>query len=215
MCDSPRPPSREGPGGDKPLGQEAPNELLLYCMDNRERLTNMARHVLERLRQGFGCDADDVFQDLCLDFQQRQRAAAVQDARAYVARAVVNKCQQRVRLGRRFRAGGDMRAYEALEEQPDHRAIDEELEAELRKAIESLSPSQRKVVVLVYFWGFSQEEVARLMGVSAGRVAQIKQQALANLRGRLEPVLRPATSPEHVGRVVAARHPSGSPDPVR
>lgn len=53
---------------------------------------------------------------------------------------------------------------------PDHQLEDHELKQSIRTALKQLSPSQRKAVVLRYFLGFSEKEMADEMDVPRGTV---------------------------------------------
>lgn len=55
----------------------------------------------------------------------------------------------------------------------------------LRRALESLEPSERKVILLRYFAEKSQTEVARLLGISQAQVSRIEKRIVAQLRHHL------------------------------
>ena len=57
----------------------------------------------------------------------------------------------------------------------------------LSRALSSLSPRQRQIVVLRYFEGLSEQEVAAELGVAVGTVKSTASRALTELREILEP----------------------------
>jgi len=57
-----------------------------------------------------------------------------------------------------------------------------ELRPSLRAALASLGEQQRAVVVLRYFDDRSEDEVARLLGITTGTVKSTASRAIAHLR---------------------------------
>jgi RNA polymerase sigma factor (sigma-70 family) len=57
-----------------------------------------------------------------------------------------------------------------------------ELRPSLRAALNSLGEQQRAVVVLRYFDDRSEDEVARLLGITTGTVKSTASRAIAHLR---------------------------------
>lgn len=57
----------------------------------------------------------------------------------------------------------------------------------LWQALRALPPRQRAVIVLRYYDGLSEAEIARTLGVSAGTVKSQASKAMASLRMRLDP----------------------------
>ncbi|RKT84290.1 RNA polymerase sigma-70 factor, sigma-E family [Saccharopolyspora antimicrobica] len=101
------------------------------------------------------------------------------DPTAYVRKAMANTHVSRWRRTRRetlLADFPDMPAYA----QPDR------LENEpLWQALRSLPPRQRAVVVLRYYEGLSEAEIAESLGVSCGTVKSQASKAMASLRKRL------------------------------
>jgi RNA polymerase sigma-70 factor (ECF subfamily) len=59
--------------------------------------------------------------------------------------------------------------------------------AEVRSALEDLPEEQRRAIELAYFGGFSQSEIAEMLGMPIGTVKGRMRLGLEKMRGRLDP----------------------------
>ncbi|MDI6873075.1 RNA polymerase sigma factor [Candidatus Solincola sp.] len=75
-------------------------------------------------------------------------------------------------------APGEPPVGETLEEEERRRAV--------REALEELPPTQRQVVIMKYFSGMNNTEVASALGKSEGAVNALQHRALRKLGGILE-----------------------------
>jgi RNA polymerase sigma factor (sigma-70 family) len=74
----------------------------------------------------------------------------------------------------------------ALEEELDTGLVVSDRDPELVEAIRRLAPRRRLIVFLRYFGDLSYEQIAELMGISAGTVGAALTQAHEELRAELE-----------------------------
>ncbi|MGM1058177.1 SigE family RNA polymerase sigma factor [Saccharothrix sp. Mg75] len=100
------------------------------------------------------------------------------DPLAYVRRSVANANASRWRRRRR---------EDLVAEPPDApvHGVDRLEHEPLWQALRALPPGQRAVVVLRFYEGLSEAEIARTLGVSAGTVKSQNSKAMATLRARL------------------------------
>ncbi|NPA32033.1 MAG: FliA/WhiG family RNA polymerase sigma factor [Aquificae bacterium] len=70
-------------------------------------------------------------------------------------------------------------------EDVEQRVIKKDFERRLREAISELPQREKLVIQLVFYEGLPLKEVAKVLGTSVSRVAQIKSRALSRLREKL------------------------------
>lgn len=128
--------------------------------------------------------AEDAVGEALAKCLRRWRRQEVRDPRAYIRRAVVNEVNSgwrrliREREGQQRRHGDDRGAP-----QPDQQVADRDVVA---TALRNLPPRQRAAVVLYYYEGLPQQEVADVLGSSVGTVKSNVSRGLDNLREQLE-----------------------------
>ncbi|NIJ14521.1 RNA polymerase sigma-70 factor (sigma-E family) [Saccharomonospora amisosensis] len=101
------------------------------------------------------------------------------DPLAYVRRSMTNAHISRWRRHRRENLVAE------LPEPNPHTPADPFEHEPLWRALRELPPRQRAVIVLRYYEGLSEVEIADALGVSPGTVKSQASKAIASLRGRL------------------------------
>ena len=134
--------------------------------------------------------AEDVVQDVFARLYARGPAAAYRaDPLPYVRTAVLNGCRSQLRrraVAKRFFEG----SHGKPAEQVTHRSAEQEMmRGEERRlvlaALAGLPSRRREVLVLRYYVGLSEAEIARVLGVSTGTVKSTAARGLAALARRL------------------------------
>ena len=137
-----------------------------------------ARYVplvrLAILLTGSNDRAEEIVQEAFIRIRNRGDVA---DLGSYVRAVVVNRCRDHHR-----HAGVERRvALRLARDEAVFDAIDE-----LKDALAGLPPRQRAVIVLRYYEGLSEAEIADLLGCRPGTVKSLAHRGLASLRGVLE-----------------------------
>jgi RNA polymerase sigma-70 factor (sigma-E family) len=127
--------------------------------------------------------AEDVYQETLQRLAMRW--SRVDSPRAFCRRVMQNVVIDQARARQR-RPPELSASYGAQHDIGDPRTADEVTAVELRPALlaalDSLTMQQRTIVVLRYFEDLSENEVADLLGVSAGTVKSTASRAVAQLR---------------------------------
>jgi RNA polymerase sigma-70 factor (sigma-E family) len=135
--------------------------------------------------------AEDVTQEVLARVYQRwAKIGALDSPEPYVRRMVVNEYLSWRRRWHRVVPHADPPLR--LDSVPDHAATHAERDA-LRTELDKLPRRQRAVLVLRYYAGMSDPEIAEVLGCSSGTVRGYASRALAALRVEL----RPAAVKEH------------------
>ena len=146
-----------------------PHDLVsLY----RARYTDMVR--LAYLLTGSSAEAEEIVQEAFVRI--RNRVERIDNPSAYLRSAVVNGCRNRYRRA----------LVERRHAQPAERASYDRVD-ELSDALAMLTPRQRAVIVLRFYAGMTEREIAETLRCRPGTVKSLCHRGLAELRQVIEP----------------------------
>lgn len=128
--------------------------------------------------------AEDVVQDAFAGFAAGTRLRDPEAALAYLRTSVVNRCRSALR--RRRTARGYVPPRETPPDEPGDRALLADEHRELLAALDQLAPRQREVLVLRYWSGLTEAQIATTLGISAGTVKSTASRAIDALEKILE-----------------------------
>lgn len=136
-------------------------------------------------------DAEDMTQETFIRAFQALPRFEIREGisfEAWLYRIAVNRCRSRMR--RRWYQvlpwpSPAPRITAKLELQPEQLVIQDEWRSEILEAINSLGEKHRLVVILRYYAGFSNEEIAQTLGIPSGTV----RSRLHTARQRLKALL--------------------------
>lgn len=167
-----------------------------------EHLDGLFRTAL-RLCQGHDAEAEDLLQDTALRAfnsygQLREPSAARSWLFTILSRTHLNRVRSRRRRAEVVSADLDEPAFEAAladwtpVPSPADNVETWQLGEQLAQALNELPPELRAIVVLVDVEGFTQREVAGMLGIPEGTVASRLFRARRHLRTALEAPARDA-----------------------
>jgi RNA polymerase sigma-70 factor, ECF subfamily len=127
-------------------------------------------------------DAEDVLQTLFVQLLRRELAPEFEkNPKAYLYRAAVNTSLNVIRSRRRSVVVDDLDEYEARSLRPETRGQNE-IEERLRAAMAELNPRAAEILILRHVHGYSDAEIAKLLGTSRGTIAVSLFRTRARLR---------------------------------
>lgn len=152
----------------------------------RERHAELVR--LAVLLVGDRPSAEDIVQDVFARLCLHDRLPGGDGSLAYVRAAVLNGCRSALRrraVARRFGNSSDPLARAATQESAEHEAILAEDRRQVLAALAALPPRRREVLVLRYWLGLTEAEIAAVLGISTGTVKSTAARGLAALARKL------------------------------
>ncbi len=181
--------SSTGEAGPEPLAE-------LYRLLGR-KLYSTALRMLRSPEE-----AEDVMQDAFLAFHRQGPGFEPRAAGAWLHRTLVNRCLDRLRSRARWRE------EEVGEGTLPPASIGDRLD--LERAVDKLPRSARLVFLLHDVEGFRHQEVAEMLGISAGTSKSQLFRARELLRAALRAPAAPAIDPAREGSAGPRRSANGS-----
>lgn len=128
--------------------------------------------------------AEDVVQDVFAQLCGRDLLPAGDGALAYVRAAVLNRCRSALRrraLARRIGGAPGLPGWDAAQQSAEHEALLAEDRRQVLAALARLPRRRREVLVLRYWLGLPEAEIAQVLGISPGTVKSTAARGLAAL----------------------------------
>lgn len=135
-------------------------------------------------------DLDDVAQEVFLRLIRYSRAELVEHPQAYLFKIASNVAAERA-LRIRHSRPHEPRWLEALpaDDRPQDTVARAAAQAEIERALATLSPREREVLKQQFFEGLGHAEIAERLGTSRRNVKRIVIKSYRKLRDELDPEL--------------------------
>ena len=159
-----------------------PNELEVLFQEHHDHVFRAAYRVT-----GNAVDAEDVLQTVFLRLVRRKEKLDLSPSPgSYLHRAAVNASLDLLRSRTRSRSVSiEEFAFDAphsSEPSPETQQVDRELQNQIRRSIATLGPKAAEIVVLKYFEGHSNLEIAEMLGTSQMVIGVLLHRARTRLR---------------------------------
>ena len=166
-----------------------PNEIEVLFQEHHDQVFRTAYRVT-----GSASDAEDVLQTVFLRLVRRNEKIDLSPSPgSYFHRAAVNASLDLLRSRTRSRSVSleevAPAATESSEPSPETQYVDRELQIQIRRAIATLGPKAAELIVLKYFEGHSNLEIARILGTSQMVIGVLLHRARTRLRKELATTL--------------------------
>ena len=128
--------------------------------------------------------AEDAVQDVFTRLCARNLLPAGEGAVAYVRAAVLNRCRSTLRRRAVARRVGGVRGFpgrDATQHSAEHEAILADERRQVLAALGRLPRRRREVLVLRYWLGLPEAEIAQVLGIRPGTVKSTAARGLAAL----------------------------------
>ena len=138
--------------------------------------------------------AEEVTQDIFLNIWTKASSYKAErgEPKSWIMSVAHHRIVDVIRSRRRTQNVTDPGAYDRLEMLPSSRiSTEEEVERRIEReyileALDTLPPEQRQVIMLAYFEGYSQSEMAKILNQPLGTVKTRVRLAMKKLRAALE-----------------------------
>jgi RNA polymerase sigma-70 factor, ECF subfamily len=127
-------------------------------------------------------DAEDDLQNVFLNVLRRpEQTELARNIKGFLYRAAVNEGLHILRTRERQRIAGDLEGAEDAAG-PAGSPIEDEIRENLADAITNLKPEEAEILILYYEQGYSDAEIAKMLGYSRVKIAVTLYRARANVK---------------------------------
>ena len=158
-----------------------------------EEYHSLKVYVNSKIKASINRDAEDIIQDVALKlFSGADRYSPINNVAGFVYRSIKNKIIDMMRLNTQITSHSEdenetklIEFTELFYDKSDN-SYSEEMKDELKKAILSLKPDYRDIIIAIDFEGYSYKEIAEETSISQGTLMSRRHRAISLLHKKLE-----------------------------
>ena len=162
--------------------------------DPKTRLTDWFRQWRSPLRKFLkgkravgASDLDDVAQEVFLRLMRYERTELVENPQAYLYKMASNVAAEwAIRSPRAKPHDSHWLTGLTSDDDPERSFSQQQVEEEVRRAIETLAPRQRRMLKLHHFEGLEYGEIAQRLSATPRSVKRVLTKSYASLRQKLD-----------------------------
>ncbi len=153
---------------------------------------SLKAYAQSRIKDAADRDAEDIVQDVALSiFSRAEGSLPINNIAGFVYSSIKNKIIDLMRTKReetRFESEMELRLNEFVElfYSPSDNSYSDDMMIELKKAIGSLHPRYREIILAIDFEGMSYKVISRNTGIPEGTLMSRRHRALSLLFKHLE-----------------------------
>lgn len=171
------------------MSSETENEKQLQSFFNKE-YHSLKAYVHSKIENDVDRDAEDIIQDVALKIFSRKEIVPINNVAGFVYRSIRNKIVDIMRKHKPTRVDEqfDDQFTEFAEQfygDSDH-SYSDDMTSELKKAIFSLKPMYREIILAIDVEGYSYREISEETGIAEGTLLSRRHRAISQLYQKLK-----------------------------
>jgi RNA polymerase sigma-70 factor (ECF subfamily) len=173
------------------MASEADNDKQLTTFFSEE-YHNLKAYVHSKIEDDADRDAEDIIQDVALKILSRKEVLPINNIAGFFYYSIKNKIIDLMRKKKKYTNPVDdfESQFTGFVEQfygESDNSYSEEMNVELKKAIFSLKPPYRDIIIAVDVEGYTYKEISEETGIPEGTLLSRRHRAVSQLHKKLEP----------------------------
>ena len=158
----------------------------------QDEYKSMRAYVTSRISSGVDKDPEDIIQDVALRlFSRADRYAPINNVAGFVYRSIRNKIIDVMRKGKTYTQQEDENEAKLVEFSEllygkSDSSYSEQMMEDLKRAIMSLKPVYRDIILAIDFEDYSYKEISDETGIPQGTLMSRRHRAMAVLHEKLK-----------------------------
>jgi RNA polymerase sigma-70 factor (ECF subfamily) len=171
------------------MSSETENEKQLQSFFNKE-YHSLKAYVHSKIENDVDRDAEDIIQDVALKIFSRKEIVPINNVAGFVYRSIRNKIVDIMRKRKPTRVDDEFDdQFTEFAEQfygDSDNSYSDDMTSELKKAIFSLNPMYREIILAIDVEGYSYREISEETGIPEGTLLSRRHRAISQLYQKLK-----------------------------